>query len=74
MDLCDRGANEDRCFSQSQWAQTVMQEVPSKHQKALLYCAGNGALEVGVQGGCGVSHLRDLGKPNSGSHLEITGL
>lgn len=63
------GCREDRAslFSvvlsdKRQWAQTRTQEVPSKHQEALLSCAGDGALEQIAQRGCGVSNHGDIQK------------
>ncbi len=50
-----------------QWAQTGTQEVLSKHQEALLYCAGDGALEWVAHRSCEVSLLGDVQKP-SGLH------
>ena len=53
-----------------QWAQTETQGVSSKHQEALLYCAGNGALAQIAQRGCGGSSLEifksrlDVGRDN----------
>ena len=48
-------------FNGAQWqdkgqrAQTEAQEVPSEHGEELLPSEGDGALEQGAQGGCGVS-------------------
>ena len=46
-----------------QWAQTEAQEVPSEHEEELLPSEGDGALEQGAQGHCGVSFSGDIQHP-----------
>lgn len=46
--------------SRGQCAQTGIPKLPSKHQEELLYCAGDGPLELVAEGDCGVSLLGDL--------------
>lgn len=45
-----------------QWAQTGTQEVPSKHQKVFVFCAGDRALAWGVHRVCGISLFGDIQK------------
>ena len=40
---------------QGQWAQVGTWEVPAKHEKNLLYCEGDRAVEQAAQRGFGVS-------------------
>lgn len=45
------------CQDERQWAQAGTQKGLTKHQEALLYCAGGGALAQVAQRGCGASLL-----------------
>jgi len=40
--------------------QTEAEEVPCEHEEELLPSEGDGALEQGAQGGCGVSFSGDI--------------
>jgi len=51
------------CPATRQGAQTEAQEVPLEHEEELLHSGGDGALEQGAQGGCGVSFSGDIQDP-----------
>ena len=46
-----------------QWAQTEAEEVPSEHEKELLYFEGDGALEQAAVRVCGFSFSGDIQTP-----------